>query len=43
MQEQLNKHFSSESDKGFLNQASVTFIDKTNGKDQKKKKKDGGI
>ena len=31
MQEQLYKHFQTESHKGFLNETSVTFIDKTDG------------
>ena len=39
MQEHLYKHFQSEGHKGFLNEASVTFIDKTDGKDPKKKRK----
>ena len=33
MQEHLYKHFQTEGHKGFLNEASVTFIDKTDGKD----------
>ena len=37
MQEHLYKHFQLEGHKGFLNEASsVTFIDKTDGKDLKK-------
>ena len=36
MQEHLYKHFQTEGHKGFLNEASVTFIDKTDGKDLKK-------
>ena len=36
MQEHLYKHFQMEGHKGFLNEASVTFIDKTDGKDLKK-------
>ena len=39
MQEHLYKHFQTDSHKGFLNEASVTFIDKTDGKDMKKKGK----
>ena len=39
MQEHLYKHFQTEGHKGFVNEASVTFIDKTDGKDTKKKKK----
>ena len=38
MQEHLYKHFHTEGHKGFLNEASVTFIDKTDGKDPKKEK-----
>ena len=38
MQEHLYKHFQMEGHKGFLNEASVTFIDKTDGKDPKKEK-----
>ena len=37
MQEHLYKHFETEGHKGFLNEASVTFIDKTDGKDPKKR------
>ena len=33
------KHFQTEGHKGFLNEASVTLIDKTDGKDFKKKRK----
>ena len=36
MQEHLYKHFQTEGHKGSLNEASVTFIDKTDGKDLKK-------
>ena len=36
MQEHLYKHFQMEGHKGFLNEASVTFIDKTDSKDPKK-------
>ena len=39
MQEHLYKHFHTEGHKGFLNEASVAFIDKTDGKDPKKKRK----
>ena len=39
MQEHLYKHFQTDGHKGFLNEASVTFIDKTDGKDMKKKGK----
>ena len=39
MQEHLYKHFQTEGHKGFLNKASVTFIDKADGKNQEKKKK----
>lgn len=38
MQEDLCKHFQSEDHKEFVNKASPTFIDKTNGEDPKKKK-----
>ena len=38
MQEHLHKHFHSEGHKGFLNEASVIFIKKTDGKDPKKRK-----
>ena len=37
MHEHLYKHFQTEDYKGFLNDASVTFIDKTDGKDPKKR------
>ena len=37
MQEQLYKYFQTEGHKGFLNEASVTFIDKTDGKDPKRR------
>ena len=37
MQEDLYKDFQSEGHKGFLNEASVTFIDKTDGKNPKKR------
>ena len=33
------KHFQTEGHKGFVNEVPVTFIDKTDGKDPKKKKK----
>ena len=36
MQEHLYKHFQTEGHKGVLNEASVTFIDKTDGEDPKK-------
>ena len=36
MQEHLYKHFQMEGHKGFLNEASVTFTDKTDSKDLKK-------
>ena len=39
MQEHLYKHFQEEGHKGFLNEESVTFIDKTDGKDPKKLEK----
>ena len=39
MQEHLYKHFQMEGHKGFLNETSVTSIDKTDGKDLKKKRK----
>ena len=39
MQEHFYKHFQEEEGhKGFMNEASVTFIDKTDGKDPKKEK-----
>ena len=38
MQEHLYKYFQTEGHKGFLNEASVTFIDKTDGKVPKKEK-----
>ena len=38
MEEHLCKHFQAEGHKGFLNDSSVTFIDKTDGKDPKKEK-----
>ena len=38
MQEHLYKHFQTEGHKSFLNEASVTFIDKTDRKDSKKEK-----
>ena len=37
--EHLYKHFHTEGHKGFLNEASVTFIDKTDGKDPKKRER----
>ena len=39
MQEHLYKHFQMEGHKGFLNEASVTFTDKTDSKDLKKNRK----
>ena len=36
MQEHLYKHFQNEGLKGFLNEASVTFIHKADGKDLEK-------
>ena len=39
MQEHLYKHFHTEGHKGFLNEASVAFIDKTDGKDLKKRER----
>ena len=38
MQEHLFKYFQTEGHKGFLNEESVTFINKTDGKDPKKEK-----
>ena len=38
MQEHSYRHFQTEGHKGFLNEASVTFIDKTDGKGPKKEK-----
>ena len=38
MWEHLYKHFQSDGHKGFLNEVSVTFIDKTDGKNPKKEK-----
>ena len=35
MQEHLYKHFKTEGHKGFVNKASVIFIDKRDGKDPK--------
>ena len=37
IQEHLYRHFSSPCHKGFLNDVSVTLIDKTNGSDPKKR------
>ena len=37
--ETLYKHFWNEGHKGFLNEASVTFIDKTHRKDPKKRER----
>ena len=37
MQEHLYKHFMTEGKKGFLNEVRVTFINKTNVKDLKKR------
>ena len=39
MEEHLYKHFQTEGHKCFLNEASVTFIDKTDRKDPKKYRK----
>ena len=39
MQEQLQKQFQTEGHKAFLNEASVTFIDKIDRKDPEKKRK----
>ena len=39
MQEHLYKHFQTEGHKGVLNEASVTFIDKTDGEDPKKRER----
>ena len=39
LQEHLYKHLQVEGHKGFLNEVSVTFVDKTDGKDPKKKRK----
>ena len=39
MQGHLYKHFQREGYKGFLNEASVTFIDKTDGKDPKNRER----
>ena len=39
MEEHLCKHFQAEGHKGFLNDSSVTFIDKTDGKDPKKRER----
>ena len=39
MQEHLYKLFQIEGHKGFLNEASVTFIDKTDGEDPKKRER----
>ena len=36
MQEHVYKHFQAESQKAFVNEATVTFIDNTDGKDPKK-------
>ena len=36
MREHLYRHFSSPSHRGFLNDVSVTLMDKTNGSDPKK-------
>ena len=38
MQEHVYKHFQTEIHKAFLNEATVTFIDNTDGKDPKKEK-----
>ena len=39
IQEHLHKNFQEEGHKGFLNEESVTFIDKTDGKDPKKRER----
>ena len=39
MQDDLYKHFQTEGDKGFPNEASVTFIDKMDGKGLKKRER----
>ena len=39
MQEHLYTHFQMEGHKGFLNEASFTFIDKADGKDSKKRER----
>ena len=39
MQERLYKHCQTEGHKGFLNEASVTFIEKTDGKDPKNRER----
>ena len=39
MEEHLYKQFKTEGHKGFLNEGSVTLIDKTDGKDPKKRKR----
>ena len=41
MQEHLHKHFTTEGQKGFLNEASVTFVSKTDVKDLEKEKDTG--
>ena len=38
MQEHLLEHFKSEGRSGFLGNVSITFIDKTDGKDPKRRK-----
>ena len=38
-QEHLYKHFWSKGHKGFLNETSATFTDKTDGKDPKKRER----
>ena len=38
IEEHLHKHFQTEGHNSFLNEVSVTFIDKTNGKNPKKEK-----
>ena len=39
MQKHLHKYFQTEGHKGFLNETSVIFIDKTDRKDSKKRRK----
>ena len=41
MQEQLYRHFSTPGHRGFLNDVSVTLIDKTDGSDLRNKKNTG--
>ena len=39
MEEHLYKHFQSQGHKGFLNKVPVAFIDKTDGKDPKRRER----